>query len=802
MEKKEFIRASHRASRWLTGIALTILGVLSANAQEVGHVEFCDKSYSYETGKDSVTLYMRLTDNDGQRIKELTLNSLNSYLLVREDGKLINADRSVIQLLNSGQRIPSDYTFSVLVDLNVPQDGKEQLYEAVRSLVESTPDSCVYLSFFGETVSSSELVTKQNFKDMKERFMETAEHKFFFSAIYAKLTEFSQQRAKNEDDIRTANDYKRNKAIADRAQVNKDKNILFVLTEGKKGPDISNDLINYLMIDKYQATDSAIIPRVYAYYYTADGISDDVIRTLECIAEPMIDGKPVEGRQGVYKKTTSLNELTADFEEAVQEHMYDIAFIYQAMDDKSYMGNVTYTAEWNGKELGNAVFSIGSVETPWPERKESAGGATLKYIIAVLVLLLTSLFFFLVIKVLVPLTKEKFFAIKYYKKYVPEPHVQHRICHFCKQEIFPGQTIVAKCSHLMHIDCWKQNGYKCSEYGQNCKTGYQEHVEWKDLFSLSTLRESRLTIECICSGFVSWLIFELTGRGMFHGMGRAIAHLFLTDSQMNEGVVNKVSAFLTIGLLLGFFLSLVLRNNDEYRKKDWNIYLKIVGLSVVSGLIGMAAFAIGANIYCMLLSVVGTDAWYCSLPAYLLFSVCVSLSLIIKSSISAKDAMIGGLCSALIGFIVLYFSSFMSYRYPWMNMLLDFIIYGGGLGASLVTVRMLADRYFLVIQNGAKAGQRIPIHKWMSATGGGNKVSIGMTRDCEIQMNWEKSNKVAKEHAQLYLDPVKRLPMLKPLAKGVFYNVRVDLPVMRAVVLSNGDTFKIGDTIFKYEETE
>lgn len=29
----------------------------------------------------------------------------------------------------------------------------------------------------------------------------------------------------------------------------------------------------------------------------------------------------------------------------------------------------------------------------------------------------------------------------------------------------------------------------------------------------------------------------------------------------------------------------------------------------------------------------------------------------------------------------------------------------------------------------------------MNATGGGNKVSIGMTGDCEIQMNWEKATK-------------------------------------------------------------
>ena len=174
--------------------------------------------------------------------------------------------------------------------------------------------------------------------------------------------------------------------------------------------------------------------------------------------------------------------------------------------------------------------------------------------------------------------------------------------------------------------------------------------------------------------------------------------------------------------------------------------------------------------------------------------------LTIKSTIPVKSALLGGLCSAMIGFLVLYFTRFTNGQYEWLNVLLDFIIYGGGLGASLVTVRLLAERYFLVVQNGVKANMRIPIHKWMNATGGGNKVSIGMTGECEIQMNWEKSNKVAKEHAQLFIDPEKLLPVIKPLAPGVQYNTRVELPVNRPTILSNGDTFKIGDTIFKYEE--
>ena len=90
----------------------------------------------------------------------------------------------------------------------------------------------------------------------------------------------------------------------------------------------------------------------------------------------------------------------------------------------------------------------------------------------------------------------------------------------------------------------------------------------------------------------------------------------------------------------------------------------------------------------------------------------------------------------------------------------------------------------------------------MNAIGGGNKVSIGMTGDCEIQMNWEKSNKVAKEHAQLFIDAEKQLPMIRPLATGVVYNSRAELPVGKPAVLSNNDTFTIGETIFQYVETE
>ena len=544
-------------------------------------------------------------------------------------------------------------------------------------------------------------------------------------------------------------------------------------------------------------------------YYTEGGEELSIENTLKGICAPRdTNNHVIPEREGKYLPSKDMVQVLKNFEEGVNDAMYDFSFKYKVDESQNYSRIVKYTAEWIGSYIGEGEFSIGTAERSWPIREEKASDVALKYLYALLVTIATIAFFFAITKILVPYIRSKSFEVKYYKKYVPEENVSRRICHYCKQDIQPGQFVVTKCKHIMHVFCWQQNGYKCAEYGQNCKTGIQSHVEWKELFTLNSLKDCYQTISGIVAGFISWILYELFGRGCFKALSEGIVNLCYSENTetaiLYSDCVNKTSAFLAIGLLLGFFLSLIFRYNDEYKKKDLKVWGKIIGLSLLTGIIGMTAFAIGASLMCLLLTVLGTTVipWYCSLPAYLLFSISVSYALTIKSTIPVRSALIGGLCSALIGFIVLYCSSRANNTRGWMNMLLDFIIYGGGLGASLVTVRMLAEKYFLVIQNGVRAGQRIPIHKWMNATGGGNKVSIGMTGECEIQMNWEKSNKVAKEHAQLFIDYDKKLPMIKPLATGVVFNTRAELPVGRPSVLSNGDNFKIGDTIFLYQETE
>lgn len=783
---------------------LSLLLFLSpcVSAQTPARMQFCDRAYSYGAGNDSIKLYFNIYGENGKTLPDISEKYFSQYLSLFEDGEQIN--NFTTRRLNSGIRLPKEYTFSILLDRSIPSDGKRQILKAVRKFVEIAPDSCIYVSFYGDEVSESLIASKDNFAEIEKAFFTNTTGKAFYSGIYAKLAEFT--RGVVDMSYVKADDYSQNPAISSRAANNPGKNILMVFAEGSRRPD--DEMIDILSVEDLQGQYSGSLPKVYAFYYTAEGQDTTIEDTLLLLANPIDANRtPIAELKGKVKSSASMTDVLNSFAETVEESAYGYELAYKVGENKTYSGNVAYMAEWDKTDIGEGIFTIGSAERPWPERRQSTTNFFIELAVAILVTILTFAFFFLVMKIVVPYIRSMSFRSKYYRKYQPEANVQRRICHYCKQDLKPDQIIVAKCDHWMHKHCWEENGYKCAEFGQNCKTGIQDHIDWKELFKLGSLKECSQTIAGVLAGLISWIIYEVCGRGGFTGLSKFIVGLVFNENDPQASLipdcVMRTSSFLMIGLLLGFFISLVFRYKDDIRNKYWKIWLKIVGLSVMTGMIGMLAFAIGADLFCLILSWTGKSyiPWYCSLPAYILFSISVSLALTIKSSIPVKSAIIGGTVSAFIGFLVLYFTGFTSGKYEWLNMLLDFIIYGGGLGVSLITVRMLAEKYFLVIQNGVKAGQRIPIHKWMNATGGGNKVSIGMTGECEIQMNWEKSNKVAKEHAQLFIDHEKNLPVIKPMATGVLYNSRAELPVNRTAILSNGDTFRIGDTIFKYEES-
>ena len=96
-------------------IVVMLAGMAQVSAQDVKEIQFCDKKYEYKQGKDSITLFLKVLDSDGNSCQDITVGDLEKYLVVNEDKAIISPDRRKIIALSSGQRIPNDFTFSVLV---------------------------------------------------------------------------------------------------------------------------------------------------------------------------------------------------------------------------------------------------------------------------------------------------------------------------------------------------------------------------------------------------------------------------------------------------------------------------------------------------------------------------------------------------------------------------------------------------------------------------------------------------------------------------------------------------------------
>ena len=254
-------------------LSLTLSLTLSAQTDGVSKIQFCGNDYEYIEGNDSIKLFLKVLGSDGQKA-DVQLGDLRQYLKIFEDGKEIVPGRGEF-LASKG--VPKDYTFSVLVDLGIPQEGKAKIAQVIQELVNNAPDSCVYLSFFGDEVTSSKLVTRQNYHEFGSDFDRMASEKFFYPALYAKLIEIGYSKSGSRKDVKMealAENFDYNADIARRAEANPDKNILFVFTDGSREASMGNE-ITYMEVADYQRDQSHIGPKIFAFYYNSGDVLDE-----------------------------------------------------------------------------------------------------------------------------------------------------------------------------------------------------------------------------------------------------------------------------------------------------------------------------------------------------------------------------------------------------------------------------------------------------------------------------------------------------------------------------------------------
>ncbi|MEZ5198053.1 MAG: hypothetical protein R2764_17190 [Bacteroidales bacterium] len=476
---------------------------------------------------------------------------------------------------------------------------------------------------------------------------------------------------------------------------------------------------------------------------------------------------------------------------------------------KVYQGNVrTLTIEINSpssnvqKAMGSIEYGLCSKAHPCTVGKDPLWGNILKGVIAGIVFLLVVM---IIIQLIIPLIKNKIFSIKHIKKYRPAENEIRKECPYCGDPMNAGEAVVMKCKHIVHKACWGDFGHVCPEYGQNCNEGKQDYFDISDPFSKRNKKYYlKWVLYGLISGFLSWFLYMLLkDTGVAQILGSGIVNMIapnLTDEGSRALFIDKISSILLIGSLMGFFLTGFFSYIEEFRQKNIAIMGKIFLRAFLGFIFGFISFSLG-SIVLILLKKDYTSIGFDWIP-WIIFGMSIGLVLSIRTTIVWKHGLLGGLISIIFCFFTLYLMVG-DLGYP--ALLIGFMIYGGGLGFSIATVRSTAEQYFLKILQGKKHEETIPVHKWMSFQGGHNEVYIGSGFVCEIQMNWEKDNPaIAEKHAKMFINSVRNVPVIISLEEGksTVFDDRTDMKPGQEYDLFNGNTFKIGNTVFQYVEKD
>lgn len=622
--------------------------------------------------------------------------------------------------------------------------------------------------------------------------------KVLFKSVLSKLQEMSGKQQTYYPDVENS--------IYFEKEPEREK-IIFVFTDGvtkDKNDDYYGGMEDYtrsyLDYLEWMQNSDAGIP-VYCIYIGEDAaLTEDNFNRLNAFS--MIGSG---SSKSFFRKAftpEALQELTMGVIDSVAP---DYQLVLVNPEGKQYDGEAQTlsVAIMSGEDTsawGERVYMAGSKESPIIV--SYGGGEWTTLLIGILVGLVILALTYVVMQIVVPKIRYSIFLKKYVVPFSKSAFgVVEQTCYYCKEPIEEGEKVVKKCEHIVHKDCWDENGGRCPEYGRHkCKTGIHYYNQDKVTDPKNATHLLPWIMAGFASGLLAWIVFFFLSRaGFLEGLMASLSGSLspwdkMTDVAQRESLIaamaTKTAAWVQKGLTLGFFMVLFFSYVIEFRKIDSKIFGFMMLRALVGAAAGMLAMLIG-SIAIIMIGRANTDGLVDWIP-YLLFALAEATVLWYKSEIKLKSALIGGCISVLFSFLVIYLASG---RYA---PVIGYMLYAAGLGGSIAVVHYASEKYFLRI-SGCVKERDIAIYKWMSVTGGFNKVSVGKSANCVLQMNWDDSEDISDKAVELYLE--KARPFMRVLDTGVTRQGRT-LPAGTVLPLTHGCEFSIGMTQFTYIEKD
>ncbi len=758
-----------------------------------------------EFGSVEAAKYNRYVDfkmmRDGNKVPFLGLvgDDCQCYEIVNGDTVQICIDSLVD--ISSKKQVSNNLTIVILADqgMSLTETDYMKLKEAIVTFVDALPPYVkVYISMMGTDVTETERVYGGESIRSFVRRDDMVEKSFDEKSIYASIISKIQEIGNLDEEECFFPEVRHNAELCSDSLSDK---MLFVLS-GKVEQDEDEDFFRDKLL--FNNPDYLVIPdklkAIYCIYF-----GDDLDQDMENEFNFMCHRTP-EGR---FYPNYAVDSLKGVLLGAIDSIAMDYRMYYSVGEKVTYNGQPLslHVDIDKANAYGVKRYSFGSALNPVTfVPKEGFSVPKSKWSGILFGLLLGIAFVALayaILQFLVPMLQYKHFKRKYVKKFNPNDvakdgkDVVLQQCYYCKDDFQEGDVIVTKCEHTVHWECWEENHDRCPEYGLNsCKEGIYFYNRKRLTDERNSPYFTSWLLYGLVGGLISWILFKLIpSDGFLSGLLRWIVGLFEgPDSIHASEYLQKIQPLLLCGLIMGFVITFLFSFLIEFRKKTFKIMLQILARSVGNAIIGCLAFLLGAVVIIALGKY--SNCWWIDWVPWLFFSLGITWLLSFKSDIKFKEAILGGLISVALSFVVIYA---LGSSVPAIGVL-AFMIYAAGLGASIAVVHHTSENYYLHIEGPTKE-RDIAIYKWMNVAGGSNHVTIGSSPNCVIEMNWDDSDQISEKQVELYID--NEHPFCKALTEGTTYgDEHRILKEGDTILLVHGSHFTIGNTKFTYIEKD
>lgn len=492
----------------------------------------------------------------------------------------------------------------------------------------------------------------------------------------------------------------------------------------------------------------------------------------------------------------------------------DYAFELLNPEDKLYFGGIhylqvsCYTKADSLLATAYVPYALGSLKQELIIGNQDLRIFTLR---GVLIGLLVMLLAYLVLQFVLPFVYYQLFRRRYVVSYqgprmsvgeIPVPDQ----CYLCKAPFQVGERIVAKCKHVMHEECWEENGYHCPEHGHRCPEG----AHYYNRHNLFDRRNASFFLPwllyALAVGILAWVFYVVPHHvTTYHVLDNFISFLLDQDFSFymdTEGMVSTEELSLSpymyhlpvFGFYLSLFLTMALSWITVYRRA-WQLRLgEILLRALAASFITFSLFAVECGV------VVVSDFYESSLLFDLIFwslvAGCVAFVSTYRTRLRPHKEYLLYACGA--GLVSTFFwcgLGDLEDVSQLVLLMLAYLVFAGGIAVSIAKVMPRREHYFLHV-SGAIKEMNIALYKWLNASPEA-VVTIGKSVNCSLQINWDLQSEISPVQAEIRR--VGGAPSLIAL-DGPVYRQGKPLKQRKAYRLHHGDQFQIGQTQFRFLE--